>query len=155
MLYSYSLSLLSFANASRLYGWTRPTMCDEIVIDVSQGRYMASSEVLFVFSDHTIGTLSRSWSTIDSCRMTHTLWGAVASAFRHKLAPAQVQIWTKLRKTRLHWRRMNVVLSYARVPMRLGRAFTSSKLRSYALWLRYEFINPPHACDLIWGQIGW
>ena len=53
-------------------------MCDEIVIDVSQGRYMASSEVLFVFSDHKIGTLSRSWSTIDSCRMTHTLLGVVA-----------------------------------------------------------------------------
>ena len=67
-------------------------MCDEIVVDVSQGRYIGSTEVQCVFSDHTIGTLSRSWSTIDSYRMTHMLLGVVVSAFSNKLAPAQVQI---------------------------------------------------------------
>ncbi len=67
-------------------------MCDEIVLDVSQGRYMGSTEVLCVFSDHTTGTLSRSWSTIDSCRMTHMLLGVVVLAFSHKPAPAQVQM---------------------------------------------------------------
>ena len=35
-------------------------MCDEIVLDISQGRYMDSTGVLCVLSDHTIGTLSRS-----------------------------------------------------------------------------------------------
>lgn len=67
-------------------------MCDEIVLDISQGRYMGSTDVLWVLSDHTIGTLSKSWSTIDLCRMTHMLSGVVVSAFSHKLAPAQVQM---------------------------------------------------------------
>ena len=50
-------------------------MCDESVLDVSQGQYVGSTEVLCTLSDHTIGTLSRGWSTIDLRQMTHMLLG--------------------------------------------------------------------------------
>lgn len=67
-------------------------MCDEIILDISQGRYVGSTDVQCALPDHKIGTPSKNWSTIDSSRMTHTLLGAVVSVLGHNLAPAQVQI---------------------------------------------------------------
>jgi len=67
-------------------------MCDEIVLDISQGRYVGSTDILYVFPDHIIGTLSKNLSTIDSSRMTRMLLGAVVSVFSHNLATAQVQV---------------------------------------------------------------
>ena len=42
-----------------MYGWTRPIMCDEIVLDISQGRYVGSAKILSVFPDYRIATLSK------------------------------------------------------------------------------------------------
>lgn len=67
-------------------------MCDEIVLDISQGRYVGPTDVQCALLDHKIGTPSKNWLTIDSSRMTHMLLGAVVSVFGHKLASAQAQI---------------------------------------------------------------
>jgi hypothetical protein len=96
--YAYPPRSRAHANAN---GWTRPTlMCD--VLDISQGHYMGSTEVSCASHNRTIGTLSKSWSTIDSSRMTLALLGAVVLAFSRKLLPAQIQIRTKLRKSRTY-----------------------------------------------------
>jgi hypothetical protein len=84
-----------------MYGWAQPTMCEEAVLDISQGRYVASAKVLIISLNHSIGTLFKSWSMIVSYQMMHTLLGVVATAFNRKLGLAQVQMGTKLKKRRV------------------------------------------------------